>query len=74
MDIGLPGIDGIETTRQIRLHEKEGSNGSTHIVAVTGNADQSQHKLCIDAGMDDVLVKPLVADAAKSILSNLEQK
>ena len=71
MDIGLPGIDGIEATRNIRQREKEKQCVLTHIVAVTGNADQSQHTLCTEAGMNDVIVKPLSTDAAKSILLKL---
>ena len=73
MDIGLPGIDGIEATRQIRLHEKEENRSTTHIVAVTGNADPSQHILCIEAGINHVVVKPLSMDIAKVILSDLAQ-
>lgn len=71
MDIGLPGIDGIETTRRIRLSEEVKQLDFTPIVAVTGNADQSQRTLCMEAGMNNVVVKPLSVEMAKSILSDL---
>lgn len=72
MDIGLPGIDGVEATRQIRSYENANQRVSAPIVAVTGNADPNQHGLCIQAGMNEVIVKPLTVDIAKSILSNLK--
>ena len=73
MDLGLPGIDGIEATRKIRVSEAENHRDLTPIVAVTGNADQSQHTICMDAGMNAVIVKPLQTDIAKSILLDLDQ-
>lgn len=73
MDIGLPGMDGIETTRKIRSYEEEMDTNTTPIVAVTGNADQNQYAICIEAGMHDVIVKPLKFDLAKSILLCLDQ-
>ncbi|MBA2655449.1 MAG: response regulator [Tatlockia sp.] len=69
MDLGLPGIDGIETARKIRLFENENHKNIVPIVAVTGNADPSQQALCMDAGMNDVIEKPLTLDIAKSIIS-----
>jgi CheY-like chemotaxis protein len=71
MDIGLPGIDGIETTLQIRLNEKKLNRCFIPIVAVTGNADPTQHILCTRAGINEVIVKPLSMNVAKSILLNL---
>ena len=73
MDIGLPGIDGIETTRRIRLSEAVKQHDLTPIIAVTGNADQRQRVLCLEAGMNNVVVKPLSVEMAKSILSDLDQ-
>ena len=73
MDIGLPGINGIEATRKIRLSEKENQRDLTPIIAVTGNADQSQRALCMEAGMNNVIVKPLSISMAKLVLSELDQ-
>ncbi|MBN1820395.1 MAG: response regulator [Prolixibacteraceae bacterium] len=60
MDIHMPEMDGIETTKQIRQLE----NGHrTPIFAVTSNMFREQKKKCLDAGMDDYIVKPIHAKA-----------
>ena len=40
------------------------------MVAVTANADPQQHSLCVQAGMNNVVTKPLTADKAQHILFN----
>jgi len=58
MDVRMPGgMSGIETTRKIR---KELS--SVPIVGVTGASDATTLRECMEAGMNDVLVKPLRQD------------
>jgi CheY-like chemotaxis protein len=71
MDLGLPGMDGIKTTQEIKLFQQKINHDFTPIIAVTGNADETQHALCIEAGMSGVIVKPLLMDKAKSILDQL---
>lgn len=66
MDVGLPGIDGLETTRQIRALE-QGSNRHIPIIACTANGLEYRQK-CIDAGMDDFSVKPFEFSALSLIL------
>ena len=57
MDIGLPDISGMETTRRIRaLQDKEKSQ--IPIVALTGHAGEACKKDCLSAGMNDVIIKP----------------
>ena len=50
MDIGLPGISGLDASRQIRRFS------SVPIIAVTGHVDKAGD--CIDAGMQELLAKP----------------
>lgn len=71
MDLGLPGIDGIQACEAIRKYEQEAKNTIVPIVAVTANADPQQHLLCVQAGMNDVVTKPLTPDKAQHILSIL---
>ncbi|MBU1248647.1 MAG: response regulator [Proteobacteria bacterium] len=61
MDIQLPGLDGLETTRQIRIRT-ELPNATTPIIAVTAHAMQGDRKACLEAGMTDYLAKPLEFD------------
>ncbi|MCE3268684.1 MAG: putative sensory histidine-kinase / response regulator [Burkholderiales bacterium] len=68
MDIGLPGKDGCETTKEMRILEKE-NNSSTPIIALTAHVDKDNEKQCLNAGMEAVCTKPINDDTAKSILN-----
>jgi len=59
----MPVMDGLEATRQIitRYGEKR-----PLIVAMTANALGSDRDLCLAAGMDDYISKPLNIDQVKS--------
>ena len=64
MDVQMPGLDGFEVTRAIR--EKERERGChTIIVAMTAHARKEDEKVCLDAGMDAYLSKPI--DFSKSL-------
>jgi|GEM_PF-454650 len=67
MDIGLPGIDGIETTRRIRALPE---NNDVPVVALTGHARASHQTACIEAGMQEVYSKPLSRHQLKSLFNN----
>ena len=58
MDYHLPGIDGLEATRQIRALEAHTGRRSV-IVGVTAAAAAADRRACEDAGMDDFLPKPV---------------
>jgi len=68
MDIGLPDIDGYETTKRIRLDEL--NKNHVPIIALTAHAGEENKKFCIDIGMNAVLTKPLVPDKAEDILNS----
>jgi len=62
MDCMMPGLDGYETVRRIRRLEAELARPPCAIVALTANAGAEDPRLCLDAGMDDFLAKPLSLD------------
>jgi two-component system, sensor histidine kinase and response regulator len=66
MDLQMPVMDGLAATRRIR--ELEAGGRATPIVALTANAMTGQLERCLDAGMNDVLTKPLQVSRLKDIL------
>jgi len=64
MDMRMPGMDGPAATRVIRA-----GGDRTPIVALTANAFPEDRRACLEAGMDDHLVKPLEPEALRAALS-----
>lgn len=64
MDMRMPGMNGVETARQLRSLGIE-----TPIVALTANAFEDDRHACMAAGMNDFLVKPMSPDALRATLT-----
>ena len=58
-DIHMPGMDGIEATRAIRVGEQRSGRARTPIVALTADALEAGKRSCKEAGMDGFLTKPV---------------
>jgi PAS domain S-box-containing protein len=71
MDIQMPGLDGIETTKRIRAHEASQFARRTPILALTANTLAEDRYACFEAGMDGFLVKPLDRDKLAEALVGL---
>ncbi len=69
MDIQMPELDGFEATARIREEEKE-SGDHIPIIAMTAHAIQGDREKCIDAGMDDYISKPIVAEKFFEVIEN----
>lgn len=66
MDVQMPRLDGLETTRRIRA--ATGRPQRPWIVAVTAFSSAEERQAALQAGMNDVLAKPLKAEALQASL------
>jgi len=60
MDVQMPEMDGLEASRRITARWLPGQR--PRIVAMTANAMQGDREMCLSAGMDDYLTKPIRVD------------
>jgi CheY-like chemotaxis protein len=68
MDLQMPEMDGITATREIRA---VGGAKRLPIVAVTADATTEDRELCLSAGMDDYLVKPINPELFREVLARV---
>ncbi|MCB1983892.1 MAG: response regulator [Burkholderiales bacterium] len=76
MDVQMPEMNGLETTRRIRkMEELEGDNLKVTIIALTANALASDRTRCLESGMDDFLSKPFhISQMAELLDRHFHQK
>ena len=72
MDCQMPDLNGYEATAAIRA--QEGADRHTPIVALTAGARQEDRELCLAAGMDGYLAKPISKDALLALVARSMNK
>ncbi len=72
MDVRMPEMDGIEATRQICRRLPRGER--PRILAMTANAQHSDRKVCLEAGMDDYITKPVKTDVLIKALRDTQPR
>ncbi|HLE91849.1 MAG TPA: response regulator, partial [Anaerolineales bacterium] len=71
MDVQMPEMDGLDATRNIR---KLTHVTQPHIIAMTANAMEGDREMCIAAGMNDYVSKPIRVNELVEALLKAERK
>ncbi|HSK87844.1 MAG TPA: GAF domain-containing protein, partial [Anaerolineales bacterium] len=71
MDVQMPEMDGLDATRDIR---KRTNVVQPHIVAMTANAMEGDRELCLAAGMNDYISKPIRVNELVEALLRAQRK
>ena len=72
MDMQMPVMNGIEATIEIRKLQNR-KKAKVPIVAMTANAGKAEIQACMDAGMNDSLIKPFALSSLVSLLNHFLQ-
>jgi signal transduction histidine kinase len=67
MDCHMPGMDGYECTRRLRQGPRAGARPT--IIGVTADAMDNNLRRCLDAGMDTLMVKPIVERQLRNLIA-----
>ena len=71
MDLHMPGMDGMETTKQIR---QDSAIKQPYIIALTANAFPETRTQALRSGMDDYVTKPFVKEDLARVLNRINVK
>lgn len=71
MDIHLPELDGIETTKRIRLEPKW---ADIPIIAITADSTLDIRIACMAAGMSEMISKPIIPERLQAVIEDVLQR
>lgn len=74
MDVQMPVMNGVETSRSIRRFEAENGLRRVPIIALTAHAMAGDKKRCLEAGMTDYISKPFDADILFNAIAGCLEK
>ena len=72
MDCFMPGVDGLQATRDIRQLERRRNASRAPIVALTANIGAEIREQCLAAGMDEFLSKPIMQEQLAAVLDSVQ--
>ena len=74
MDVQMPEMDGLETTRHIRQvpPEELAANAQPRVIAMTANVLKEDYDVCLAAGMDDYVSKPVQVEELVGALNKCQ--
>ena len=70
MDIQMPFLDGVESTKEILEYEEDYNQAHIPIIALTANALKGDRERFLAAGLDEYTTKPLIRDEIISLLNH----
>lgn len=70
MDVQMPEMDGLTATREVC--QRWSPEDRPHIIAMTANAMQGDREMCLDAGMDAYITKPVRINELRDVLSRCQ--
>jgi signal transduction histidine kinase/DNA-binding response OmpR family regulator len=70
MDVQMPEMDGLTATRSIREREKQ-TGLHLPIIAMTAHAMKGDEELCLEAGMDGYIAKPVSSNRIEEAIARL---
>jgi two-component system, sensor histidine kinase and response regulator len=70
MDVQMPGMDGLQATAAIRMRESA-RGGHVPILAMTAHATPEDREMCLRAGMDSYVCKPVTAESLLRAVAEL---
>jgi two-component system, sensor histidine kinase len=71
MDLQMPGMNGLDATREFRRREQQQGRPRVPIIALTGRALKHDREQCLASGMDDYFTKPIQAPQLSAALARL---